>query len=81
MLRILNEPTAAALSYNLDLLHSRSVDEGKETRLLVFDLGGGTFDVSVLSLLPKSGLLEVKATGGDTHLGGEGWFWQSVHFY
>jgi L1 cell adhesion molecule like protein len=66
--RIINEPTAAALSYGL---HSKK--EGKEadgkTNVVIFDLGGGTFDVSVLAM--DSGVFEVKATGGDTHLGGE----------
>jgi molecular chaperone DnaK len=59
--RILNEPTAAALAYGLDR---------KETeRIAVYDLGGGTFDISILEL--SSGVFHVKATGGDTHLGGE----------
>src|SRR5487761_922733 len=61
VLRIINEPTAAALAYGLD----RKEDE----TVLVFDLGGGTFDVSVLSL--GEGVFEVKATNGDTHLGGD----------
>lgn len=59
--RILNEPTAAALAYGLD--------NGKEEKIVVFDLGGGTFDVSVLEL--GDGVFEVKSTNGDTHLGGE----------
>ena len=65
--RIINEPTAAALSYGL---HSKNEnkDTGK-TNVVIFDLGGGTFDVSVLAM--DSGVFEVKATGGDTHLGGE----------
>lgn len=69
--RIINEPTAAALSYGL---HSKKQAEeageaqGK-TNVVIFDLGGGTFDVSVLAM--DSGVFEVKATGGDTHLGGE----------
>ena len=68
--RIINEPTAAALSYGL---HSKkeggeAAKEGK-TNVVIFDLGGGTFDVSVLAM--DSGVFEVKATGGDTHLGGE----------
>lgn len=63
--RILNEPTAAAIAYGLDKKH----DGGGERRVLIFDLGGGTFDVSILSL--DSGVFEVKATAGDTHLGGE----------
>jgi L1 cell adhesion molecule like protein len=63
VLRIINEPTAAALAYGLDV-HT----EGK-TNLLIFDLGGGTFDVTILSI--ENGIFEVKATGGDTRLGGE----------
>ena len=59
--RIINEPTAAALAYGLD--------KGKEEKIIVFDLGGGTFDVSVLEL--GDGVFEVKSTHGDTHLGGE----------
>lgn len=62
VLRIINEPTAAALAYGLDK------NEG-EKNILVFDLGGGTFDVTVLSI--DNGVFEVKATNGDTHLGGE----------
>ena len=63
VLRIINEPTAAALAYGLD-------KKGNET-ILVFDLGGGTFDVSLLEV--GDGLVEVKATNGDTHLGGDDW--------
>ncbi len=59
--RIINEPTAAALAYGLD--------QGKEEKIVVFDLGGGTFDVSILEL--GDGVFEVKSTNGDTHLGGE----------
>src|SRR5881296_2289126 len=62
VLRIINEPTAAALAYGLD-------KEGAEQTVLVFDLGGGTFDVSVLEL--GEGVFEVKATNGDNHLGGD----------
>lgn len=62
VMRIINEPTAAALAYGLE----RS---GKEERILVYDLGGGTFDVSVLEL--DNGTFEVKATSGDNHLGGD----------
>lgn len=62
-LRIINEPTAAALAYGLDK------DDSIERRVLIFDLGGGTFDVSLLSI--EEGMFEVKATSGDTHLGGE----------
>lgn len=69
MKRIINEPTAAALSYGL---HSKKEGEAAKvgkTNVVIFDLGGGTFDVSVLAM--DSGVFEVKATGGDTHLGGE----------
>src|SRR5215467_2222366 len=62
VLRIINEPTAAALAYGLD-------KEGSEQTILVFDLGGGTFDVSVLEL--GDGVFEVKSTNGDNHLGGD----------
>ena len=63
VLRIINEPTAASLAYGLDK---------KETEtILVFDLGGGTFDVSILEV--GDGVIEVKATSGDTHLGGDDW--------
>jgi molecular chaperone DnaK len=62
VLRIINEPTAAALAYGLD-------KEGAEQTILVFDLGGGTFDVSVLEL--GEGVFEVKSTAGDNHLGGD----------
>ena len=61
VLRIVNEPTAAALAYGLD--------KGGDGRILVFDLGGGTFDVSILEL--GDGVFEVKATNGNTHLGGD----------
>jgi molecular chaperone DnaK len=61
VLRIINEPTAAALAYGLD-------KKGNET-VLVFDLGGGTFDVSILDI--GDGVVEVRATSGDTHLGGD----------
>jgi molecular chaperone DnaK len=63
VLRIINEPTASALAYGLD----KKADE----TILVFDLGGGTFDVSVLEV--GEGVVEVKATNGDTHLGGDDW--------
>merc|ERR1719150_1362127 len=65
ILRIINEPTAAAIAYGLD---KRNKATG-ETNVLIFDLGGGTFDVSILSI--EDGIFEVKATAGDTHLGGE----------
>ena len=64
VLRIINEPTAAAIAYGLDKQANK-----KEENVLIFDLGGGTFDVSLLSL--EEGLFEVKATNGNTHLGGE----------
>ena len=64
VLRIINEPTAAAIAYGLDKQAGK-----KEENVLIFDLGGGTFDVSLLSL--EDGLFEVKATNGNTHLGGE----------
>ena len=62
VLRIVNEPTAAAIAYGLD-------KKGGESRIIVYDLGGGTFDVSLLSI--DEGVFEVLATAGDTHLGGE----------
>jgi L1 cell adhesion molecule like protein len=62
ILRIINEPTAAAIAYGLD-------KKGEEKNVLIFDLGGGTFDVSLLTI--EEGIFEVKATAGDTHLGGE----------
>ncbi|HEX4489707.1 MAG TPA: molecular chaperone DnaK [Acidimicrobiia bacterium] len=64
VLRIINEPTAAALAYGLD-------KEGADQTILVFDLGGGTFDVSVLEI--GDGVFEVKSTAGNTHLGGDDW--------
>lgn len=64
VLRIINEPTAAAIAYGLD-----KVKDETERNVLIFDLGGGTFDVSLLTI--ESGIFEVKATHGDTHLGGE----------
>ena len=63
VLRIINEPTAAAIAYGLEKKSS------KEQHVLIYDLGGGTFDISVLSI--EDGIFEVKATAGDTHLGGE----------
>src|SRR5271156_577232 len=62
VLRVVNEPTAAAIAYGLDR-------KGKESQIIVYDLGGGTFDVSLLSI--DEGVFEVLATAGDTHLGGE----------
>ena len=64
VLRIINEPTAAALAYGLD-------KSAEDEKVLVFDLGGGTFDVSVLEI--GDGVFEVKSTHGDTHLGGDDW--------
>ena len=63
VLRIINEPTASALAYGLD--------KKKNEKILVFDLGGGTFDVSILEV--GEGVFEVKSTSGDTHLGGDDW--------
>lgn len=63
VIRIINEPTAAAIAYGLDK------KDGKERKVLIFDLGGGTFDVSVLVM--EAGIFEVKSTSGNTHLGGE----------
>src|SRR5512143_2653956 len=63
VLRIINEPTASALAYGLD--------KKKDETILVFDLGGGTFDISLLDV--GEGVVEVKATNGDTHLGGDDW--------
>jgi len=64
VLRIINEPTAAAIAYGLD-----KTGDGKEKNVIIFDCGGGTHDVSLLTI--DGGIFEVKATGGDTHLGGE----------
>merc|ERR1712184_235839 len=63
ILRIINEPTAAAIAYGLDKKGAN------EANVLIFDLGGGTFDVSILTI--EDGIFEVKSTAGDTHLGGE----------
>src|SRR6185503_18287735 len=63
VLRIINEPTSAALAYHLE--------KENEATILVFDLGGGTFDVSLLEV--GDGVVEVKATSGDNHLGGDDW--------
>jgi len=64
VLRIINEPTAAAIAYGLD-----KKEKSGERNILIFDLGGGTFDVSILTI--ENGIFEVKSTAGDTHLGGE----------
>jgi molecular chaperone DnaK len=63
VLRIINEPTAASLAYGLD--------KKNEETIAVYDLGGGTFDISILEI--GDGVFEVKATNGDTHLGGDNW--------
>merc|ERR1711904_691381 len=63
VLRIINEPTAAAIAYGLDKKTTG------ERNVLIFDLGGGTFDVSLLTI--EEGIFEVRSTAGDTHLGGE----------
>ena len=70
VLRIINEPTAAAVAYGLDKKNDETI--------LVFDLGGGTFDVSVLEV--GDGVIEVKSTNGDTHLGGDDWDDRIVHW-
>jgi len=71
--RIINEPTAAAIAYGLDK------KSGKEKNILIFDLGGGTFDVSLLTI--EEGIFEVKATAGDTHLGGEDFDNRMVNYF
>merc|ERR1712038_1105824 len=72
VLRIINEPTAAAIAYGLD-------KKGQsESNVLIFDLGGGTFDVSILTI--EEGVFEVKSTAGDTHLGGEDFDNRMVEF-
>ncbi|XP_037094428.1 heat shock 70 kDa protein cognate 4-like [Pollicipes pollicipes] len=73
VLRIINEPTAAAIAYGLD----KKV--GGERNVLIFDLGGGTFDVSILTI--EDGIFEVKSTAGDTHLGGEDFDNRMVNFF
>jgi len=70
--RIINEPTAAAIAYGLD-------KTGGESNILVFDLGGGTFDVSLLTI--DSGVFEVLSTNGDTHLGGEDFDQRVMQYY
>ncbi|GJU20621.1 putative mediator of RNA polymerase II transcription subunit 37c [Tanacetum coccineum] len=76
VIRMINEPTAAAIAYAVD---KRAGVDGK-MNVLVFDLGGGTFDVSILTIDEK-GTIEVKATGGDTHLGGEDFDNRMVNYY
>jgi len=73
VLRIINEPTAAAIAYGLD----KKV--GEERNVLIFDLGGGTFDVSILAI--EDGIFEVKSTAGDTHLGGEDFDQELVKYF
>ncbi|WFD41593.1 Homospermidine synthase 1 [Malassezia psittaci] len=73
VLRIINEPTAAAIAYGLDKKSEQ------EKNVLIFDLGGGTFDVSLLTI--EEGIFEVKATAGDTHLGGEDFDNRLVNFF
>merc|ERR1719235_2361707 len=68
VMRIINEPTAAAIAYGLD----KKSNMAGERNVVIFDLGGGTFDVSLPTI--EEGIFEVKATAGDTHLGGEGIF-------
>lgn len=74
VIRIINEPTAAAIAYGLD---KKAAKKG-EQNVLIFDLGGGTFDVSLLTI--EEGIFEVKATAGDTHLGGEDFDNRLVNF-
>ena len=69
VVRIINEPTAAALAYGLD--------KDKAEKILVFDLGGGTFDVSILDI--GDGTFEVVSTAGDNHLGGDDWGSSGCH--
>src|SRR5206468_10677652 len=69
-MRIINEPTAAALAYGLD--------KKKNEKIAVFDLGGGTFDISILDV--GDGVFEVKAVNGDTHLGGDNWDDVLIHY-
>ncbi|KAG5460307.1 MAG: LOW QUALITY PROTEIN: Hsp70 protein-domain-containing protein, partial [Olpidium bornovanus] len=79
VLRVINEPTAAALAYGLD--------KSEDKTIAVYDLGGGTFDISILEI--QKGVFEVKSTNGDTHLGGEDFDitlvkhvrWELAHFY
>jgi len=72
--RIINEPTAAAIAYGLDKKGKKG-----EQNILIFDLGGGTFDVSLLAI--EDGIFEVKATAGDTHLGGEDFDNRMVNYF
>lgn len=72
VLRVVNEPTAAAIAYGLDRT-------GEERQIVVYDLGGGTFDVSLLTI--DNGVFEVQATAGDTHLGGEDFGQRIINFF
>jgi heat shock 70kDa protein 1/2/6/8 len=74
VLRIINEPTAAAIAYGLD-----KVNDGKERNIIIFDCGGGTHDVSLLTI--DGGFFEVKSTGGDGHLGGEDFDNRLVNYF
>eukprot|EP00906_Rhabdomonas_costata_P010020 RCo014087 len=74
VMRIINEPTAAAIAYGLD-----KINQTGERNILIFDLGGGTFDVSLLTI--EGGIFEVKATAGDTHLGGEDFDNRMVEYF
>ncbi|PWA54866.1 hypothetical protein CTI12_AA305990 [Artemisia annua] len=76
VLRLLNEPTAAAIAYRLD---QKATNRGRPINVLIFDLGGGTFDVSLVTI--NKGTFEVKAVGGDTHLGGEDFDNQMVKYF
>lgn len=76
VLRIINEPTAAAIAYGLD---RKATGDGNERNVLIFDLGGGTFDVSILTI--DDGIFEVKSTSGNTHLGGEDFDNRLVDFF
>jgi len=76
VLRIINEPTAAAIAYGMD---EASKTKGEEKNILVFDLGGGTFDVSLLTI--SDGVFEVLATSGDTHLGGEDFDQRTMEYF
>ena len=73
MIRIINEPTAAAIAYGMDK------KKDGEKNVLVFDLGGGTFDVSLLTI--DNGVFEVVATNGDTHLGGEDFDQRVIEYF
>ena len=74
VLRIINEPTAAAIAYGLE-----KINDDKERNVLIYDLGGGTFDVTLLSI--EDGVFEVKATAGDTHLGGEDFDQRMIEYF